>query len=306
MDDRRSIVVTVDVEEWFHILDVRSSPDMSRWDHMERRVEGNFLRLLDTVAKRNARITCFFLGWIAERYPHLVEEASARGHEIASHGFSHELIYRLTPAQFLDDTLKARALLQDISGQPVHGYRAPGFSATAGVPWFFNALMRAGHQYDASIFPARRGHGGSPHFARGPQRFHHQGSSLTVFPASVAQLGSWRVCFFGGGYFRLFPYALIKKMTNRVLDEGLPVIFYIHPRDIDPDQPRIPMPWRRRFKSYVGLSGTLSKLGNLLTDFRGISFQQLRKNLAVSAGSQLSLSRGTRPVLSGMGLHKVS
>lgn len=256
---------------------------------MERRVEKNFFQLLDVFSVRGARVTCFFLGWIAQRYPHLVEEAAARGHEIASHSFSHELIYRMTPEQFFRDTHKARALLQDISGQPVEGYRAPGFSATAGVPWFFDAIIRAGHQYDASIFPARRGHGGSPHFPRAPQRLYRLNGSLTVFPTTVAQLGPWRLCFFGGGYFRLYPYRWIKHMTNRVLDEGLPVIFYIHPRDIDPGQPRIPMPWHRHFKSYVGLAGAAEKLDKLLQDFRAITIRQLESALQTSIHRQMSI-----------------
>src|SRR5271156_1369877 len=153
-------IFSIDVEDWFHILDLPSTPPLSEWNRLPSHVEKNFLRLLDIVDERNVRVTCFFLGWVAERFPHLVREAKARGHEIASHGYSHGLIYQMTPKKFLDDASKAKRILEDVSGSPVLGYRSSGFSVTKETPWFFEKLMEAGYRYDSSVFPAPRGHGG--------------------------------------------------------------------------------------------------------------------------------------------------
>lgn len=235
--------------------------------------------LLDLLDEHEASVTCFFLGWIAQRFPGLVREAVSRGHEIASHSFRHELVYEMSPQDFHADTSRARALLQDISGQPVNGYRAPGFSVTPKTPWFFSELVRVGHTYDASLFPASRGHGGAPQAHRAPKLMQLEGGNLVVFPMTVVPFGPLRLCFFGGGYFRLFPYPWIKRMTKKVQTEGLPVLFYLHPRDGDPHQPRLPMPLDRRLKCYVNLDTTIPKLTRLLRDFRAISCEACIRTL---------------------------
>lgn len=260
-------IFSIDVEDWYHILDVPSAPSISRWDGLPARVERNFRRLLDLLGERGARATCFFLGYIAERFPDLVREASARGHEIASHGYAHRLLYTMTPAEFREDAVRARKLLEDISGGPVTGYRAAGFSLTADIPWFFDELIAAGYAYDSSAFPAARGHGGMAGARLEPHRKARPAGEIVEFPVTVANVLGKRLCFFGGGYLRLFPYPLVRQMANAVLGEGRPVIFYVHPREIDPDHPRLPMSPARSFKSYVNLRTTERKIRSILADF---------------------------------------
>jgi len=265
-------IFSVDVEDWFHILDLSSTPGLGEWSSLPSRVEKNLVGLLELFADCHARVTCFFLGWIAERYPHLVRMAVAAGHEVASHGYAHELVYRMTPEQFAQDISVARKLLQDVSGQPVIGYRAPGFSTTAAIPWYFEQVAAAGYKYDSSVFPARRRHGGWTGAERAPHRITTPSGLLTEFPISVVDLAGLPVCFFGGGYFRLFPYPVIRHMAGKVARAGRPVVFYIHPREIDPQQPRLPMSRYLSFKTYCRLDTTHSKLKRLLSEFPVTSF----------------------------------
>jgi polysaccharide deacetylase family protein (PEP-CTERM system associated) len=265
MQKSKQCIFSVDVEDWFHLLDVPSAPDISSWASLPSRVEDSFQRLLDLFSEHERQVTCFFLGWIAERFPHLVREAVARGHEIASHGYAHQLAYTMTARAFRADITRSRQLLEDISGTPVLGYRAPGFSSTEQTPWFFSEVAAGGYLYDSSVFPAQRGHGGNPNSDLGPHMVEDE--MLIELPVSVAELGLTRMCFFGGGYLRLFPYSVISRMGKRVMEDGRPLIFYIHPREIDPDHPRIPMSAVRRFKSYVNLHTTEEKIRNILRDF---------------------------------------
>src|SRR5215469_6233624 len=219
-------VFTVDVEDWFHILDVDSAPAFSTWSKLPSRIERNFSRLLDLFSEHHVRVTCFFLGWVGERFPHLVREAVNRGHEVASHGYQHRLAFRMTPQEFHDDALHSRIVLEDISGRPVLGYRAAGFSAVERTPWFFEQLEAAGYIYDSSAFPAKRQHGGMVNFHRMPHVIH--GTQLVEFPITVSDFLGQPICFFGGGYLRLFLEWLILREANEVLRRGRPVIFYIH------------------------------------------------------------------------------
>jgi polysaccharide deacetylase family protein (PEP-CTERM system associated) len=266
-------IFSIDVEDWFHILDLPSTPPLSEWGLLPSRVEKNFFHLLEIISEADVRITCFFLGWVAEKFPHLVREAQARGHEIASHGYSHQLVYRMTPGQFLDDALKAKKILEDVSGSEVTGYRSSGFSVTKDTPWFFETLAAAGYRYDSSVFPAVRGHGGIATKQYAPYRVSDGPNGLIEFPISVARVFGRPVCFFGGGYLRLFPYLLVKRMTQRVIHEGRPVVFYVHPREIDPSHPRLPMRLLRRFKSYVNLTTTETKIRRLLSEFSFTTFE---------------------------------
>jgi polysaccharide deacetylase family protein (PEP-CTERM system associated) len=266
-------ILTVDVEDWFHILDIASAPPIETWDTLPSRVERNFRRLLDLFDEYQARASCFFLGWVGERFPQLVREAAQRGHEIASHGYAHKLVYQMTRAEFYADALRARKILEDAAGVPVVGYRSPGFSATEQTGWFAEAVAEAGYRYDSSFFPAARAHGGMPVCRRDPFRIEGPGPGLVEFPISVANLFGKPMCFFGGGYLRLFPYPLIRRMARRVLAEGRPVIYYVHPREIDPAHPRLPMSAVRRFKSYVNLHSTEGKLRHILTEFPTVTFR---------------------------------
>jgi polysaccharide deacetylase family protein (PEP-CTERM system associated) len=267
-------IFSVDVEDWFHILDLPSTPPISEWAGLPSHVEKNFGKLLDIFSECKVQVTCFFLGWIGEHHPNLVKEAAARGHEIASHGYGHQLVFKQTRDQFHDDVRKARLLLEDITGTPVLGYRAPGFSTTDETPWFFDALVKAGYQYDSSLFPAARGHGGVRDGRRDPHRIGEE-DGIIELPISVADMMGKRICFFGGGYLRLFPYWLIRKKAQEVLAEGRPVVFYIHPREIDPKHPRLPMSRKRTFKSYVNLDSTEWKVRRVLKDFPVTTFQKV-------------------------------
>lgn len=262
-----SCIFTIDVEDWFHILDIPGGPPIGSWLSLESRVERNFLLLLDLADQHGVKTTCFFLGWIGEHFPHLVREAHRRGHEIASHGYAHRLVYELTPQEFREDAEKARRILEDVAGCRVTGFRAPGFSVTKATPWFFEQLANSGYLYDSSIFPARRGHGGLEEAGRDPFIVYtSSGAAIIEFPMTVAGVAK-PMCFFGGGYLRLFPWPVIRTMTQKCLNDKRTVIFYVHPREIDVDHPRLPMNRMRTFKSYVNLNTTQYKIEQILKTF---------------------------------------
>ncbi len=267
-------ILSIDVEDWFHILELSHAPDLSQWEALPSRVERNFHHLMDLLARHGVNATCFFLGWVAERFPNLVREAAARGHEVASHGYSHTLCHTMTPQAFLEDVRKARQITENALAAPVCGYRAPGFSVTDTNPWFFEKLAQAGFLYDSSVFPTPRAHGGMRGGRLDPYEIDTPYGKLVELPVSVASVIGKPMCFFGGGYLRLFPYPLIRTMARRVLAEGRPLIIYVHPREIDPDHPRLSMSRVRRFKSYVNLATTEPKLSRIMEEFRPITFRQ--------------------------------
>lgn len=272
---RNTCVFSIDVEDWFHIMDLKTAPKIADWDRLPSHVEVNFLRMLDMLDAHQTKSTCFFLGWVAQKYPGIVREAAKRGHEIASHGFAHSLIYELQAPAFLEDIHKAKVLLEDISGTAVDGYRAPGFSVTHETPWFFDCLAKSGYSYSSSVFPGGRQHGGYEGFEMNPCIVSTQSGDIREFPIPLANFMSKNVCFFGGGYLRLFPYFLIRQMAKQVLGKQQPVIFYIHPREIEPDHPRLAMPVGRRIKSYIGLKSTAGKIDRLLSEFEFSTFRDL-------------------------------
>jgi polysaccharide deacetylase family protein (PEP-CTERM system associated) len=278
-------IFSVDVEDWFHILDIPATPPLSQWDSLPSMVERNFRKLLDVFAENDVRVTCFFLGWVAEKFPHLVKEALGQGHEIASHGYAHRLVYELTPQEFLEDARRSKNLLEDLSGRSVLGYRSSGFSVTERTPWFFDILVQAGYRYDSSIFPAPREHGGLAGARLAPYKVGDGQGSLIEFPLTVRRVFGRPICFFGGGYLRLFPYFLIRRMTSRVLGEGRPVIFYVHPREIDPKHPRLPMGVVRRFKSYVNLETTEGKIRRLTSEIAFTTFETFLRENAQAFGN---------------------
>jgi polysaccharide deacetylase family protein (PEP-CTERM system associated) len=266
---------TVDVEDWFHIPGSRKGQNVAEWKALPSCVSKNFRIMLEIFAAKKVRVTCFFLGWIAEHYPELVREASDLGHEIACHGYSHGFVYEMTPGEFLDDVRKAKHIIEDIAGSPVLGYRAPCFSVNEDTPWFFDKLRQAGYQFDSSIFPAAHRFGGMKTSIWDPSEIETPSGRVAEFPITVVQTMGRPMCFFGGGYLRLFPYPLIKKMGMRVLEQGRPVIFYVHPREIDPSHPRLPMNLVARFKSYVNLHTTRSKMEMILDDFTFTTFGEM-------------------------------
>jgi polysaccharide deacetylase family protein (PEP-CTERM system associated) len=267
-------IFSVDVEDWFHILDLPSTPPLSEWDALPSRVEKNFMTLLGIFAEGNIRVTCFFLGWVAAKYPHLVRAAQSFGHEIASHGYAHRLVYQMTPEEFLDDAVHAKQVLEAVGGCEVIGYRASGFSVTQKTPWFFEKLSEAGYRYDSSVFPGTRNHGGMAGADYAPYRISLSRGDLMEFPITLTKILNTSVCLFGGGYLRLAPWALIQRGAAKVLGEGRPVVFYLHPREIDPEHPQLEMSQLRRFKSYVNLAATEAKVRRILSTFTFATFAE--------------------------------
>ena len=268
-------VFTLDVEDWFHILDLPATPPLEKWSSLQSDVERNTRRMLAIFRKHEVRCTLFFLAWVAERWPHLVLEAVADGHEIASHGYAHELVYTIHEQRFFDDIRKAKDIIEQAGGVEVKGYRCPGFSVTVETPWFFDRVREAGYVYDSSVFPGNRGHGGLPSAKPVPHVIATQHGNLIEFPISLAEMLGRPMYFFGGGYLRFFPYWLIQRKVKEVLAEQRPVVFYLHPREIDPKQPRLPMSAKRTFMTYAGLATTEPKMHQLFQDFRFTTFAEL-------------------------------
>jgi polysaccharide deacetylase family protein (PEP-CTERM system associated) len=267
-------IFSIDVEDWFNLSGTGLEPPPAQWDRLESRVERNFRGLLELLAAGGGTATCFFIGYFARRFPHLVREAIAAGHEIASHSYYHRLVYEMSPAEFQEDALASRKLLEDIAGAAVRGFRAPAFSVTERTPWFFDKLAEAGYQYDSSVFPARHQTGGLATGRLEPHRVESSAGAIAEFPITVVQALGRPMCFCGGGYLRLFPYRLIRSMGRRALNENRPIVFYIHPREIDPDQPRMPLSRKRRFACYVNLRSTQGKIERILRDFQVTSFDR--------------------------------
>lgn len=273
-------VFTIDVEDWFHILEVNGSADAIAWDTLESRIERNLRTLLDLLGQFGIKATCFTLGWVADRFPELLREAADEGHEIASHGYGHQVLSALSPAEFRDDIGRAKKAIENATGRPVFGYRAPGFSITSRTPWAIEELAAAGYTFDSSVFPAIHGHGGIPDAPRYPYVQETPSGSLVEFPISVVDTPFGAQCFFGGGYLRLAPLWIIEAMANRVRAGRRGVIWYIHPREIDPGHPRLSMPLKRRFKSYFNLHSTTYKLKAILAGGSFTTFSELARQMS--------------------------
>lgn len=271
-------VLTIDVEDWFHILDSPATPPLEKWERLPSRVVRNVERMLDILSTYDVRATFFFLGWIAERFPTLVQRVSEAGHEIASHGYAHQLVSDLPVREFAIDIARTKKLLESITGGTIVGYRAPGFSLPQ-TPAYAEALSAAGYVYDSSLFPGHHNHAGMRRCPLEPHLMSDSdGAPLWEFPVGMIQVLGQRFCMFGGGYLRLAPYALIRRATRHVLHLGRPVIFYVHPREIDPDQPRLPLSVSRRFRTYVNVHTTERKLCRLLSEFEFTTLAQLHRS----------------------------
>jgi polysaccharide deacetylase family protein (PEP-CTERM system associated) len=262
-------VMTIDVEDYFHVSAFEGVLPRSRWESLESRVCANTERLLEIFTDYDVRGTFFVLGWVAERFPKLVHRIAANGHEIASHGYTHRLIYEQTPAEFRDDVRRAKSILEAITGVPVLGYRAPSYSVTARSLWALDVLLEEGYRYDSSIFPIRHDRYGIPSSPRHPHTIERGHGSLLEAPASTTRVGPMNLPIAGGGYFRVLPFGWTRWGIRRVnRSEQRPVIFYLHPWEIDPGQPRIPAGWLSRFRHYRNLDRTESRLRMLLGEFR--------------------------------------
>lgn len=259
--------LTIDVEDYFQVSAFAPYIRRDEWDRRECRVERNVGRILELLAQHDTRATFFTLGWIAERYPKLVRAIVEGGHELASHGYGHERASDLAEAAFRDDVRRAKALLEDIAGTEVRGYRAPSFSIGTRNLWAFDVLAGAGYRYSSSIYPIRHDHYGMPD---APRFAHAVGDGLLEVPVTTLRLGRRNWPSSGGGYFRLLPYALSRWMIRRVnRQDRQSAIFYFHPWEIDPGQPRIAgIDARTRFRHYVNIPRMDARLQKLLADFR--------------------------------------
>jgi polysaccharide deacetylase family protein (PEP-CTERM system associated) len=262
--------LSFDIEDWFHMVEIDAVSDPAKWGSMPSLVERETRWILRTLRENKVRATFFMLGWIAERYPHLVREIAADGHELGTHSFWHRKVYELSRDEFLRDVRQSIDAIESASsGAKVRGFRAPSFSITPGTEWAFDVLHDLRLEYDASLFPASRGHGGYPcpvkahAFTAAPS-----GRPMPELPMSVMRFAGRRIAFSGGGYMRLLPLWMIKRGFNQLATEGTPTVVYLHPRDFAKDCPRVPMPLRRRFKCYVGLGTTRYKLQQLLKGYR--------------------------------------
>lgn len=260
--------LTVDVEDYFHVSAFAKNINQRDWDNHPLRVENNTQRLLDLFDEYEVKATFFVLGWVAERKPSLIKEIALRGHEVACHGYSHQLVYNQSPDVFRDETLRSKHLLEDIVQAPVRGYRAASYSITNRSLWALDILAEAGFDYDSSIFPVRHDRYGIPDAPELPHRLETpNGNSLIEFPLSTAKLLSHRIPVAGGGYFRLYPYVLTRMGLSQINRRQQPFIFYLHPWEIDPDQPKISTSKLSRFRHYNNLDKCEIRLRRLLSDF---------------------------------------
>lgn len=266
-DSRVPNILTVDVEDWFHVLEAEGAPDRAKWASLESRVERNTEGLLALLEREAVGATFFVVGWIAWRYPGLVRRIADAGHEVASHSFWHEVMGRHHRDSLREDVGASRRLLEDLTGAPVRGFRAPGGSITPETAWVFDVLTEAGYAYDSSLCPGLSSHGGFPSPWHGPHRVRCNAGELAEIPSSTVGLGGRRLPYAGGGYLRLLPGAVIRALIALDNRSGRPANVYVHPREIDPDQPRMSLAPLRRFKYYVGLRSTERKLESLLARF---------------------------------------
>jgi polysaccharide deacetylase family protein (PEP-CTERM system associated) len=259
---------TIDVEEHFHVSAFDGVVDRADWERLESRVERHVGGLLDLLARHDTLATFFTVGWVARKDPALVRRIADAGHEVASLSFWHRKVSRLTPAEFRSDIRDCKAALEAATGQPVRGFRAPTFSIRPGGEWAFDVLLEEGHVYDSSLFPIHRPDYGYPSAPSAPHVIRRPAGALLELPLATFALGRARLPAAGGGYLRQFPLALVRRAFRQYEARGIPGMFYVHPWEIDPDQPRIAAPWLTRVRHYRGLERTLPRLERLLTEFR--------------------------------------
>lgn len=260
--------LTIDVEDYFQVAAFEKLVQPTSWGGYASRVERNTAVLLALLARYGVKATFFIVGWTAEQHPELVRAITAEGHEIGCHSYQHQKIYTLTPEEFRQDTKKAKEILEDISGRPVVGYRAPTYSITKKSLWALDILEDLGFQWDSSIFPIMHDNYGIPD----APRFEYQlpGRNMKEYPISTALIFGQKIPIAGGGYFRLFPYWLTKTALRSInRKENKPFVFYLHPWEVDPEQPRFDQAgWKSRFRHYHNLKKTEKRFEQLLQDFQ--------------------------------------
>jgi polysaccharide deacetylase family protein (PEP-CTERM system associated) len=281
--------LTFDVEEYFHAEAFAGVVRPVDWPTLRSRVVGATEGILRLLAETGTRATFFVLGWVAERHPGLVRRIETEGHEVACHGYGHQMITRLNRAEFAEDLERAKTTLEDTIGRAVIGYRAPTFSVVRETLWSLEVLAEAGFRYDSSIFPIVHDRYGIPDSPRFPHRRATEAGSIAEFPLSTLTRLRWRVPVAGGGYFRLLPYAAtswaLRQLNRR---EGQPAIVYLHPWEMDLDQPRLPVDWLTQLRHSVNTRSTESKLRRLLRDFRFAPVREVLAEAGVIAGGERS------------------
>jgi len=261
-------IFTVDVEDYFHVAAFEGVVARHDWGSFPSRIEGNLDVLLGLLARHGATATFFTLGWVADHHPLAVRRIVDAGHEVASHGYWHRRVDTLSPREFRDDVRASKAVLEDCSGAPVVGFRAPNFSIRPGCEWAFDVLVEEGYRYDSSLFPIRRPGYGYPAAPGVPHVVHRPSGSITEFPLATTRWRGASVPAAGGAYLRHLPFSVIRRAFREHDESGIPATFYVHPWELDPDQPRLPVPWLTRVRHYGGLARTLPRLERLLAEFR--------------------------------------
>lgn len=283
--------LSVDVEDWFQVGAFENVIARGEWDSIKTRVEDNVYRVIDLFAEADVRATFFTLGWVAQRHPNMIRRIADAGHELASHGYDHARVFTFDRKTFAEDIRKARNILEDCAGVAVTGYRAPSFSLDHRTPWAFAELAEQGYAYSSSVAPVLHDHYGwpeAPRFAFRPLPW----SSLVELPVTTAMLGGRRMAAGGGGFFRVLPYAFSRwaiRQVNR--QDGRPAVFYFHPWEVDPDQPRVPhAPMRSRLRHYTGLARMAGKLRELVHEFRWGRMDMVAHREAARAGELAPLT----------------
>jgi len=286
------LAMTVDVEDYFHVSAFARTIAPEQWPQWPSTVERNTRRLLDLFDESNIKATFFVLGWVAERHGPLIAEIHRRGHEIASHGYSHRLVYLQSPDIFRQETQQSKQLLEDIIQSPVTGYRAASYSITRQSLWALDILAELGFQWDSSIFPVYHDRYGMPDTPTRPYRITTaSGAEILEFPLTTAQLFGYRMPAAGGGYFRLYPYWLSRWLLERARHEHGAAIFYLHPWEIDPEQPRVPgASLLSRFRHYNNLERCLPRLRQLLQDFQFGTVQDTLRGMASQPFQQIQFA----------------
>jgi polysaccharide deacetylase family protein (PEP-CTERM system associated) len=274
--------LSIDVEEYYHGMEFEAALPGGRRAQLPSRVKASVNKVLEILAAHEARATFFTVGQVAEAHPEMVRKIDEAGHEVACHSYCHELVYRQSPTEFREDIRRAKAVLEDLSGKSVIGYRAPNYSIQAGQQWAYDILLEEGFVYDSSVYPIvhdRYGQRDAPRFTYAIRRAEER--VLLEFPIGTVQVAGVNLPIGGGGYFRLLPEPVFRLGIRRVnKKDKQPVMFYFHPWELDPDQPRPPMPWHHQFRHYVGLSRQARKLSQL---FRHTRFGTVREVLAQGA-----------------------
>ena len=259
--------MSVDVEDWFQVQAFARVIDRAGWDALPSRVEANTDRILAQFDAAGVRATFFTLGWVAERHPGIVQRIVAAGHELASHGYGHQLVHELSPDEFREDLVRAKGVLESLGGVPVIGYRAPTFSIGPRNPWAYDVLAQTGHRYSSSIYPVKHDLYGVPDAPRFPYR--PGPSDILEIPMTTLRLGGRNLPISGGGYFRLMPYLLFRTLLRRFQAEQRPGVFYFHPWEVDPGQPRVKAaPRLARFRHTVNLGAMAGRVDRLVRDFK--------------------------------------